>query len=332
MYDTFNKVKISEMDTERNETKEQPCDKLGADDVWKDFNCPKYVSRICPKTNKLPAKIFDFIKPPETDLNYTLQKLDELILDPVTKDSSPRICRLLYQYFHQTGDNGYKIKDLPKIMRILEFLTQNVKSFKDYKPHLDQMLDLCQLPPLLDKSSEVLLNNNILEQYFTLLGHLLIVLPHKEQVLKVYKALHCLLLKRDASNVTAIKIKHCHKVVEKSELPLKVVKSLQSSLPEMYEKILELVFLLSSISYTCSHKMLKVGVLNIILVRMDLPYATQLRCTRPPDSLLTRTEYPEDTTLLIMNTLWNLMKSILPPKIVPATLKTALSCAHCALW
>ncbi|XP_033335215.2 uncharacterized protein LOC117225643 [Megalopta genalis] len=216
-------------------------------------------------------------------------------------------------------------------MRIIEFLVENVNIDKEYEFHLDQILELCHLPPLLEKSSEILTNNDILEQYFTLLGKLLVVLPTKKHILKVHEAIHSLLLNRDSSNIAAVKIRDCRAVIEKSQLPVEVVKSLENCLPELYQKILELVFLLCSISYKCSHKMLEVGVLNIILVRMDLPYATQLRCTRPPDSLLIGSEYPEDTTLLIMNTLWCLMKSILPPIDVPIKLKTT-SCAHCALW
>ena len=80
-----------------------------------------------------------------------------------------------------------------------------------------------------------------------------------------------------------------------------------------------------------AHKMIETGILNIILIRMDLPYATQLRCTRPPDSLLIGNEYPEETTLLIMNTLWSLMKSVLPPNVVPIHWKDNLPSVHCAL-
>ncbi|XP_076278659.1 cilia- and flagella-associated protein 69 [Lasioglossum baleicum] len=321
------------MDIEEKESEKEARDKFDVTEVWKEFNCPKYVICDYPGTDKIPANHFDFMKQLEVDPNYTLTKLDELISDPVTKDSAPRICRLLHEYLHGIKDHGYKIKDLPKIMTVLEFLVENVikeNSIKEYELLLDEMLTLCSLPPLLEKSSEILTNNDRMEQYFTLLGKLLVVLPAKEQVSKIHEAIHSLLLKRDSSNVAAVKIKDCLAVVEKSQLPKMVVKSLESSLPDMYEKILELVFLLSSISHVCSHRMLEAGVLNIVLVRMDLPYATQLRCTRPPDSLLIGSEYPEDTTLLIMNTLWCLMRSIIPPTTVPK-LKTTL-CAHCALW
>ncbi|XP_076642623.1 cilia- and flagella-associated protein 69-like [Halictus rubicundus] len=323
-------LKRSDMDIEEKKSESGVHDKFDVRDVWKEFNCPKYVMLECPETDKIPANLFDFMKQSEVDPNYTLTKLDELISDPVTKDSAPRICRLLHKYLHGIKNHGYKVKDLPKIIRILEFLVQNVDSVEQYKQLLNEMLKLCSLPPLLEKSSEILTNNDRIEQYFTLLGKLLAVLPTKEQALEIHKAIHSLLLNRDSSNVAAIKIKDCLAFMEKSQLPNMVVKTLEGSLPEMYQKILELVFLLSSISYKCSHRMLEVGVLNIILVRMDLPYATQLRCTRPPDSLLIGSEYPEDTTILIMNTLWCLMKSILPPINVP-NLKTTL-CAHCALW
>lgn len=80
------------------------------------------------------------------------------------------------------------------------------------------------------------------------------------------------------------------------------------------------------------HRMIEAGILDIIFTRMDLPYATQLRCTRPPDMLLSGNEYSKETTCLIMNTLWTLIQSILPSKGVPVTLKKTLTSKHCALW
>ncbi|XP_076240800.1 cilia- and flagella-associated protein 69 [Calliopsis andreniformis] len=305
---------------------------LNPSDVWKDFNCPKYITLECPKTDKLPKEIYDFNKQPKININYALQKLQELISDPVTSNSVPRICRLLHKYLHEVGNDGYNVRDLPFVIKILEFLACNIKSVKEYQPHLDQMLKLCALPPVMEKSSEKVTNSNIMEQYFTMLGHLLIILPTKEQVLKIHEALHSLLLWTKFTNIAAVNPEYCYKVMEKSELPIIVIQLLENSLPDVYEKILELVFLLSSVSHTCSHRMLEAGVLNTIFARLDLPYATQLRCTRPPDMLLSGNEYSEDTTFLIMDTLWLLLKSILPPNGVPITLKTSLISMHCALW
>ncbi|CAK9831943.1 Cilia- and flagella-associated protein 69 [Anthophora retusa] len=299
--------------------------KLDANDVWKNFNCPKYITRPCPKTDKLPEEFFHLDEYLKVDTNYILQKLNKIISDPIVSNSVPRICRLLYDYLHE------KIKDLPLVIKILKFLAENVQSVKEYQLHFDRMLELCNLPPLLERSSEGVVNSHIIEEYFTLLGDLLVILP-LEQAVKVHKALHSLLVRTKLTNVNVIKLKHCREAMEKSKLPLTVVELLQASSTDMYPKNLELVFLLSSTSHVSSHRMLEASALNTILVRMDLPYATQLRCTRPPDSLLIGNEYTDDTNLLIINTIWSLIKSIIPPNGMPINMKGSSTPAHCVLW
>lgn len=130
-------------------------------------------------------------------------------------------------------------------------MAENVNRVKEYELHLDRMLELCNIPLLLEKSSENLIHEDIIGQYFTLLGHLLVILPTKKQALKVHKALHSLLLKTQKKDISAIQLEHCRKAMEKSKLPLTVVELLQASTTETYPKTLELVFLLSSISYKC---------------------------------------------------------------------------------
>ncbi|XP_076397270.1 uncharacterized protein LOC100874990 isoform X6 [Megachile rotundata] len=317
---------------ERNELDIQDFDKLKVSNICKEFNCLPCISEIDTKADKIPKVLFNFNNPLKIDVNYILSKLHELISDPITNISVLRICRLLHDYLCYAGTDGYKIKDLPIVIKLLKFLAQNVKLVKDYELYLDQMLELCSLPPLLEKSSEGFFKNDIMEQYFTLLGQLFIILPIQEQALKVHKALHSLLMKQRLKNAATIKLELCYRAVERSKLPIIVTELLQSSSPDTYPKFLELVFLLSSISCTCSHKMLEAGVLKTILARMDLPYATQLHCTRPPDSLLIGNEYSEETTDLIMNTLWGLMKSVISPNEVPINLKNILTSAHCGLW
>lgn len=78
--------------------------------------------------------------------------------------------------------------------------------------------------------------------------------------------------------------------------------------------------------------MLQAGILNTLLTRMDLPYATQLRCTKPPDIPLEGEEYPWDIMLLIMKLLWSLMKSVLSPNTLPKHLIDLPSPKQCAMW
>lgn len=78
--------------------------------------------------------------------------------------------------------------------------------------------------------------------------------------------------------------------------------------------------------------MIEANILNIILIRMDLPFATQVHCKRPPDMLLIGNEYSNETILLIMNILWSLMKSITFSNEKSNNLKKNLIPTHCALW
>lgn len=78
--------------------------------------------------------------------------------------------------------------------------------------------------------------------------------------------------------------------------------------------------------------MLEAGILNTLLTRMDLPYAMQLGCTKPPDMPIEGEEYPKDIMLLKMKLLWSLMRSILPPKKLPENLKNLSSPKLCAMW
>lgn len=136
-------------------------------------------------------------------------------------------------------------------MKILAFLAKNVTSIKEYELHLDQMLELCNLLPLLEKSSESLITLDIMEQYFTLLGHLLAILPTDKQALKIYEALRSLLLRTNSTNAATVKLEYRHRAMEKSRLPIILTNLLENSLPDTYPTILELIFLLSSVSYTC---------------------------------------------------------------------------------
>lgn len=78
--------------------------------------------------------------------------------------------------------------------------------------------------------------------------------------------------------------------------------------------------------------MLEAGILNTLLIRMDLPYATQLRCIKPPDIPLEGEEHSRNTMLLITNLLWCLVGSILSSKKPPECLKGLPALQQCAMW
>lgn len=64
--------------------------------------CPKYVFCDCPEIHLNDTK-----KCFEVDVDHTIEKLQQLVSDPVTSDHVERISRLLYNYLHEIGDEGY---------------------------------------------------------------------------------------------------------------------------------------------------------------------------------------------------------------------------------
>ncbi|XP_071562592.1 cilia- and flagella-associated protein 69-like [Temnothorax nylanderi] len=289
--------------------------------------CPKYVIYDFPVSHLNDAE-----KCRRIDADYTVEKLRKLVSDPVTSDNVARISRLLSDYLREIGDDGYPVKHLPAVMRVLEFLAWKTREANDYRAHLDRMLQLCSQPPLLKHTSESLVSSAVMEHYFTLLGYLLTILPDEEDVQRIHAALDCLLIKTKPKNVAAVKLDFRRRAMENSKLPIIIVELLEAAMLRMYQKILELAYMLASISNQCCYRMLQAGILNTLFTRMDLPYATQPRCTRPPDIPLEGEEYSWDVMLLIMKLLWSLMRSVLSPNTLPEHLKDLPSLKQCAMW
>ncbi|KAG5314763.1 CFA69 protein, partial [Acromyrmex insinuator] len=298
---------------------------------------PKYVN-----CHYRPLYLNDAEKCRQIDVDYTVEKLRQLMSDPVTNDHVERISRLLSDYLHEIGDDGYKkvltylsqpVKHLPFIMKILEFLAWKSRETNDYRKHLNRMLQLCSKPPLLKQASESLTSSVIIEHYFTFLGYLLTILPNEEDVERIHEALDCLLIRQTKPmNVAAVKLDFCRRAMENSRLPIIIIELLEAAMPKIYPKILKLAYMVASISNQCCHRMLQARILNTLLTRMDLPYATELRCTAPLDIPLEGEEYPWDIMLLIMKLLWSLMRSVLSLKTLPEHLKDLPSPKRCAMW
>lgn len=149
-------------------------------------------------------------------------------------------------------DTFQPVKHLSAVTKVLEFLAWKSREINDYRVHLDRMLHLCNRPPLLKRTSESLISFAIMEHYFTTLGYLLIILPSEEEIQKIHEALDCLLIERKkVTNVAAIKLDLRRRAMESSKLPIIIVELLEAALTRMYPKILELTFILASISSQC---------------------------------------------------------------------------------
>jgi len=137
-------------------------------------------------------------------------------------------------------------------MKILEFLAWKSRETNDYREHLDRMLQLCNQPPLLKKASETLTSSVIIEHYFTFLGCLLTILPNEEDIQRIHETLDCLLIRQTKPiNIAAVKLDFRRRAMENSRLPIIINELLEAAMPKIYPKILELAYMVASISNQC---------------------------------------------------------------------------------
>lgn len=79
-------------------------------------SCPKYVICDC------PVSYLNDEKCRRIDADYTVEKLRELVSDPVTSDHVARISRLLTDYLREIGDEGYVSFDLHVLKIKISFI------------------------------------------------------------------------------------------------------------------------------------------------------------------------------------------------------------------
>ena len=244
--------------------------------------CAEITICQCPSVRKFTVKNKSDKKCREIDLDYTASKLQELINDSSACNDCSRISSLLYDFLHETGDKGFVsfkvnqniiivaiqefifpehriqyIKHLPAVMDILEFLSWKAKDVKQYQIHLDRMLELCCEPLVLEKNSEILSSLEFVEQYLSVLGYILVILPTKAEVLQVCRALGHMLIHSKYVEGPTVPLEIYHQAMERSQLPIVLAKLLEVSSHDIYQRILDLLFIVVSLSSLCCESNLK---------------------------------------------------------------------------
>ncbi|KAK0167140.1 hypothetical protein PV327_004576 [Microctonus hyperodae] len=273
----------------------------------------KYKSTIAHVLEPLETFSNKYIK--KKDSNYCIEKLSELIADPISRENKLWIDRLLNRFLLEVPINSYKVKHLPAIMTILEFLATKIQDIPEYKKYLNIMLDICAYPPLLEKSSEYLSCSDIIVHYFTVLGYLLVLIPNNQEIIKTLDIINKLLIRSTPVEISAIKLEFVHSAVEKSRLPLILSDLIQISSSEIFKDILDTTFNVASISNMCCHRMLGAGIFNYLICR----FADSTSMNKLDENLLKT--HVHDEIIVLTNCLWLLLKSIFPPQTLPLYLK-----------
>ncbi|XP_011308476.1 cilia- and flagella-associated protein 69-like isoform X2 [Fopius arisanus] len=233
-----------------------------------------------------------------------LKKLRKLIRDPITADNLLWIDKLLCQFLKETGSEGFKVKDLPDIVVVLEFLGWSARETPEYEKHLMKLLEMIGRPPGVDKFSENLTSFETLEHYFTHLGCLIILMPGKEQIVKILRSLHELFTRPNRVDVSAIKLQYLYESVENSSLPEILSRLINPCPPDIRSNLLEVISDLVKASEVCY-------IVNSLILQLTISYQKfHEKNTR-------------DELVLTIQVLWMLIKSAQSSGDLPSTWKNS---------
>ncbi|XP_015108721.1 cilia- and flagella-associated protein 69-like [Diachasma alloeum] len=238
-----------------------------------------------------------------------LEKLRELVGDPVTENSTPWIDKLLRQFLDEVGSRGFKVKDLPDIVIVLEFLGWKAREVPEYQEHLTTILGTISCPPEVEKPSENLTSSKILEHYFTHLGRLIILLPTQEGIIKLLGSFHELLTRPKRADISAIKLGYLYEAVEKSSLPVVLSRLINNCPPEISKNLLEVICDLVMTSEVCCHEMLRENILNSLLPKLEHSFKKFHEKNNKNEVILT------------IRVIWALMRSAQPSEDFPSGLR-----------
>ncbi|XP_058801504.1 uncharacterized protein LOC131670138 [Phymastichus coffea] len=210
------------------------------------------------------------------NLNNVIKKLFDTIDDPIKKEDVPVICCLLEKFLKYNGTSGFYAKHLPQIGEILEFLSMQAKKVEQYLHYLQQLLELCCKPLLVQCMSEHFSIKPKLLRYSSLLGYLLVLAPTKASFDTVKKAIQVFLSagkdEAERTREDTVKPDVRHEAVEQSRLPLTLAELTEVASTETYPAVLQLILAVASVSRICCHRMLEAGVESRILMRLHPAY------------------------------------------------------------
>ncbi|CAH1960027.1 unnamed protein product [Acanthoscelides obtectus] len=115
----------------------------------------------------------------EKDASELIAKAAELMEHQMTRNDFERHYEILCEYF-ELSQNGFLLKDLFNVMRVAEKLADRQDEVETYGKMMEILLSIAAFAPLLSKSSEIFKLVKDLEEYFSILGYLMVCLKSIE--------------------------------------------------------------------------------------------------------------------------------------------------------
>ncbi|KAJ9600853.1 hypothetical protein L9F63_000965, partial [Diploptera punctata] len=203
------------------------------------------------------------------------------------------------------------MKDLQHVIPVMEHFSKHLDEITEYLEVFRSLLHLCSSPIKLEKSSEGLFKLKELQEFFTVLGYMIICVNNDNLRFLLIDVIRHHLTRDGPVDAEYVKLNLCHLAMECSLLAQIVGEVLELVSWNLYPCLLELAFLITTTSNRCCYQMICVGTIDTLLTRMDPDYYLQLN---PGADILQKENFTEKDEMYsfstALNILWILLKSI----------------------
>nr|XP_023027389.1 cilia- and flagella-associated protein 69-like [Leptinotarsa decemlineata] len=196
-----------------------------------------------------------------------IAKIVPLLEHPITKDDVQRHTEMISNFI-DVSQHGFFIQDLPDIIQLIYILTDRIDVTGVYEKLLERILVICCIPPLLNKSSDVLTFARDLRELFTALGYLLVCLKNNNLRNIVVNAL-INLLKNSPKHKWYSSLESRKKAADDSRLSEILGQLLAVADDEIYSKLLTLITLMIKDCKNSCKELLLQDALNSLLRRIE---------------------------------------------------------------
>ncbi|XP_044762678.1 cilia- and flagella-associated protein 69-like [Coccinella septempunctata] len=243
------------------------------------------------------------VKEKYAQIFHILRKLTELLESELLSCLTGREFELFDHYFSMVPQAHF-VNDLPFVCRLLELIPEKMYINEVFEEYYEKYLVLCGVPPLMLYSSESLTCNKDLEEFFSVLGGLLLYLKKTRQTFILLESITNILSGKIEYPRCYVSLGKLQLAAANSLLPKIIGRFLSFATDEMYERLLQISVSLAKASDLACYKMIEEGAVDSLLTHLN-PTCTTMGATVPPLSDLHLCHYEESSTLI-----WLLLKSL----------------------
>ncbi|XP_028127955.1 uncharacterized protein LOC114324351 [Diabrotica virgifera virgifera] len=203
-----------------------------------------------------------------TSSSTLLNKIICLLEYQVTPDDIPRVCEMISCYL-ENSKQGFLVVDLPNIMTLLEILSDGFDTEPLFRKILADVLKICKIPILLTRSSDILRYSIDIQEYFSVLGYVLLRVQCPEYQKLVLNILISLLQEPTEEWKNQVTLEKRQEMAMSGRFPQILAQLIFIANDDLFPKLLELTFKLLVENLESCKLMLSEDVINSLLIRIE---------------------------------------------------------------